>query len=474
MRMLFLLVLALLVAAPARAGQPRSQNGTPADSAAYYFMLGRYLESAGRADEAIAAHKRAIELDPDSAELRAELAGLYARQDDAVAAMDAADAALARDPDNEDANRIVGTIFAAFAERRLTIRRGDDPSTYPARAIAALEKAKGDGSDIGLDLVLGRLYVQTGAFDKAVPLLARVVDEQPGVIDAAILLATAQESAGKPDDAVATLDDVLRQNPGSYRAQVRLAEIYERGERWNEAADAYKKAQTLNPRATMLTGRRAVALLSGGQAAEAKALLQDALAAGRSDSNDPILLYLLAESQRVLKELDGAEGTAQKLLAAHPGDARGLHVLSLILQDKGDIKAAERTLRDLIARDPVDSTALNSLGYLLAERGESLDEAVALVERALKIDPDNPAYLDSLGWAYFQQGRLDLADTHLTAAAEKLKTNSVVQDHLGDLRFKQKRYGDAAAAWERALSGDGQSIDRTKIEKKLRDARGRM
>ena len=49
-----------------------------------------------------------------------------------------------------------------------------------------------------------------------------------------------------------------------------------------------------------------------------------------------------------------------------------------------------------------------------------------------------------------------------------------MQDHLGDLRFKQQRFADAAAAWERALAGDGQSIDKAKIESKIREARGRM
>jgi tetratricopeptide (TPR) repeat protein len=111
---------------------------------------------------------------------------------------------------------------------------------------------------------------------------------------------------------------------------------------------------------------------------------------------------------------------------------------------------------------------------MFAERGERLTEAVDLLQRALKIEPDNPSYLDSLGWAYFQQGRIDLADRPLTEAAAKLKDSSVVQEHLGDLRFKQQRFGDAAAAWERALAGDGQSIDKAKIEKKLREARGRM
>jgi tetratricopeptide (TPR) repeat protein len=455
------------------AAQTSPQPREP-DRSGYYFMLGRHLESAGQIKEAIAAHTRAIELDPSSAELRAELAGLYARQDNALAAIEQAEAALQRDAANAEANRIIGTIYAAFAERRLPIRRGDDPSTYPARAIAALEKATGDGGDLSLDLVLGRLYVQTGAFAKAIPLLGRVVETQSGFLDAAILLSTALEGAGRTSEAIATLEEVLREHPGSFRAQFRIAEIYEREQQWNQAADAYRKAQTLNPRAPMLSGRRAVALLSAGRAAEAKSLVQEALASGRQDAGDPILMYLLAESQRQLNELDAAQAVAEKLIAANPDDVRALHVMSLILQDKGDLKGAERTLRDLIRRDPIDANALNSLGYLLAERGERLDEAVELVERALKIEPGNPSYLDSLGWAYFQQGRLELADGPLTEAADKLKTSSVVQDHLGDLRFKQQRYSDAAAAWERALSGDGQSIDRTKIEKKIRDVRGRM
>lgn len=469
--LLSVLLLPLLVPPPAvRAAQPSVGSGDPA----YYFLLGRHLESAGKVEQAIKAHERAIALDPGSAELRAELAGLYARQDKAPEAVANAEAALARDASNQEANRILGTVYAAYAEQRLALRQGEDPATYPARAIAALEKARGEGFDVGLDLVLGRLYVQTRSFEKAVPLLSRVVESQPALVDAAILLSTAQEGAGQPAQAIATLQKVLAENPGSFRAQMRMAEIYEQAERWDEAADALGRAQTLNPRAPMIARRRAVALLSAGRAPESRDLLQATIASGRADAKDPILLYLLAESQRVAKDLDAAQATAQKLIAANPDDVRALHVMSLILQDKGDVKGAERTLRDLIARDPMDANALNSLGYMLAERRERLDEAITLLQRALKIEPGNPSYLDSLGWAYFQQGRIDLADSPLTEAADKLRSSSVVQDHLGDLRFKQRRFADAAAAWERALGGDGQSIDRAKIEVKIREARGRM
>ena len=473
MRPLVLLALLLATIAPARVAQS-AQTTPERDDAGYQFLLARHLESIGRVEEAIKAYERAIVLDSGSAELRAELAGLYARQDNALEAVANAEAALARDPANQEANRILGTVYAAYAERRLAMRNGEDPAAYPARAIAALEKARGDDFDIGLDLALGRLYLQTGAFDKAVPLLVRVVERQPALIDAAILLATAQQGAGQSAQAVETLERALQENPESFRAQMRLAEVYEHDEQWNEAANALARAQELNPRAPMIARRRAVALLSAGRAAESRDLLLATIASGRADAKDPILLYLLAESQRVTKDLDAAKATAEKLIAADPKDTRALHVLSLVLQDKGDIKGAEKTLRDLITRDPLDANALNSLGYMFAERGERLDEAITLVQRALKIEPGNPSYLDSLGWAYFQQGRIDLADPPLTEAADKLQDSSVVQDHLGDLRFKQRRFADAAAAWERALGGDGQSIDRAKIEGKIREARGRM
>jgi tetratricopeptide (TPR) repeat protein len=91
----------------------------------------------------------------------------------------------------------------------------------------------------------------------------------------------------------------------------------------------------------------------------------------------------------------------------------------------------------------------------------------------LKVEPQNASFLDSLGWAYFKQGKIDLADRPLTEAAKKLPRSSAVQDHLGDLRHRQGRHDEAIAAWERSLAGDGESIDRQRIEQKLREARER-
>ena len=135
---------------------------------------------------------------------------------------------------------------------------------------------------------------------------------------------------------------------------------------------------------------------------------------------------------------------------------------------------AEAAFQVVIAREPDHAQALNYLGYMLAERGERLDESVGYVKRALQIDPDNGSYLDSLGWAYFKANKLDLAEDNLRRAAEQLVTNSVIQDHYGDLLSKLGRNEDAIAAWTRALSGDGDSIDRPGIDGKIRTARQRL
>jgi len=497
------LIFLTLAATPAAAQQPEPARADP--DAAYYFLIARHLEGEGKVEEAIASLKKAMTLSPESAEIQAELAALYARQDRPVEALDTAEEALKRDPDNREANRILGLIFGALAEQKKPLRPKDDPSTYQARAITALEKARRDGGDLNIDLNLGRLQLRAGAFDRAIQALRRVFTEQPDFTEGAMLLSAAQEEAGLVNDSISTMETALEYNPTFFRGHVRLIELYERQRRWKEAAAAYANAEKANPRADLTSGH-AAALLNAGALDEARTLLQAATA--KRTAPDAGLLYLLAESQRQLKDLEGASATAQKLRAAFPDDPRGLaleaqimlsrgriddaitayaalvkrlpgeasfvYQYAQLLEQAGRIPEAEKALRDLIARDPLDANALNSLGYMFADRGERLDEAVDLLQHALKIEPGNPSFEDSLGWAFYKQGKFDLADKPLSDAAARMPANSVIQDHLGDLRLKQQRVAEAITAWERALAGDGESLDRVAVEKKLRDARARL
>jgi Flp pilus assembly protein TadD len=183
-----------------------------------------------------------------------------------------------------------------------------------------------------------------------------------------------------------------------------------------------------------------------------------ALAQGYSDAN---------RGSQAVKTLQDAQ-------IKFPGEPLIPFELGAVFDKQKRFSDAEATFRQLIAREPNDAQALNYLGYMLADRGERLDESVSLLERALKVEPDNGSYLDSLGWAYYKQGKLDQAADQLKRASEQLTANSVIQDHYGDVLFKMGRYDEAIAAWDRSIKGDGDSIDKTNIDKKIRSARQKL
>lgn len=189
---------------------------------------------------------------------------------------------------------------------------------------------------------------------------------------------------------------------------------------------------------------------------------------------DPLVEIRLARSQRESGDGDDAIRTLQAAAAKFPKEPAVRLSLASTLERERKFGEAEALFRQMIAEDPKNADALNSLGYMLAERGQKLDEAVSFVQRALEIDPGNGAYLDSLGWAYYKLNRLDQAEAPLKEAAAQLPTVSVIQDHLGDLLNKRGLFEEAIAAWQKALEGDGDSIDRSDLDDKIRSARQKL
>jgi tetratricopeptide (TPR) repeat protein len=166
--------------------------------------------------------------------------------------------------------------------------------------------------------------------------------------------------------------------------------------------------------------------------------------------------------------------TLQDAQQKFPADTTIPFELGAVLDKQKRFADAESAFRQVLSKDPEHAPALNYLGYMLAERGERLDESVDFLKKALEIEPDNGSYLDSLGWAYYKADKLDLAVTNLERAAEQLQTNSVIQDHYGDVLFKLSRFDDAIAAWNRAIVGDGDSVDKASIDKKIRSAKQKL
>jgi Flp pilus assembly protein TadD len=127
-------------------------------------------------------------------------------------------------------------------------------------------------------------------------------------------------------------------------------------------------------------------------------------------------------------------------------------------------EAARARLRRTLELDEHHADAMNYLGYLDADEGKNLEEAEALIQRALLLDPSNGAYMDSLGWVYYRMGRLDEAIATLGRAAELLATDPVIFEHLGDAYFKRKDLEPARRSWQRALELDASL---TAVQEKL-------
>ena len=93
----------------------------------------------------------------------------------------------------------------------------------------------------------------------------------------------------------------------------------------------------------------------------------------------------------------------------------------------------------------------------MPREGQNLDEAIQLISKALELEPENGYFIDSLGWAYYQQGRYPEALRELKRAVERAKDDPVIFDHLGDAYAKSGLSEDALAAWERSLQLDPES-----------------
>jgi tetratricopeptide (TPR) repeat protein len=432
-----------------------------------------FAQATGDAKGALSALERAATADPKSAEVRAEIASLHLRRNERADAEKSAKAALALDETNVEANRVLGLLNAAAVE-------GSNERTPTAQTTAALRDAimyleravagAGVTADANLQYQLGRLYIRSGAPDKAVQALTRVIAQNPNSVQGRLALAQAFAAGKDLKSAINVLDEILEEEP---RVASALAQYQEDSGLFKEAADTLTLALAIQPNSRDLKVRRIAVLLEAKDYAKAAGFAGDARKQHPDDPRFPRLqgraLFDSGDKTAGIAVLEGAVKT-------FPKDTNILFTLADVYADAGRSTDAEKSLRQLLTAEPNNASVLNYLGYLLASRGEreQLDEAVRLVQKALEAEPENGAYLDSLGWAYFRKGDLDNAEKYLVSAAQKLPENSEIQDHLGDLQARRNRWSEAIAAWNKALTGDGQDVQKAAIEKKISNAKSKI
>ncbi len=433
------------------AGAP--QGLTRAAEAYYQFLLGRHLESEGDTAGAMAAYSEAARLDPKSAEIRAEISSLYARENRLAEATAMAEAALKLDSRNVSATRLLGFIYADMAqvdEGMAAFEGGAAASA--ARAAGYLETARRslEVPDPAVDMVLGRIYVRSGASDKAIAVLSQLVVDQPGQPEPVNLLLQAYLQAGRTAEATSTLEAAVGLQPQFFPM---LAELNERQRRWADAARAYERAIERMPKNLELRTRLAAVLLSDGGDAQVGRALDLLQQLRRESPADLRVLYLLAQAQREAGRLDDAEATARQLMAVAPGSPTGAYVLGLVLGQKQQYRGVVETLEPVVGAPASTSASgaggdllpvLMQLGFAYLELGDT-DRALSTFERAQKMSPGDPTVELYLIEAQLAARRYAEA----AALARKARTSQPGNQHLLRLEaeaLRQTGKGDEGTA----------------------------
>ncbi|MXZ32221.1 MAG: tetratricopeptide repeat protein [Gammaproteobacteria bacterium] len=143
-------------------------------------------------------------------------------------------------------------------------------------------------------------------------------------------------------------------------------------------------------------------------------------------------------------------------LNRYPNHADLLFSRVLVHDAVGDMAGSEEDLQQIIRMKPDNSRALNHLGYMLADRTERYEEALELIERAIALEPEDPAIIDSLGWAQYKLGILEEALENLRRAYAAFPDHEVAA-HLGEVLWALDRREEAEQIWEEALTENPES-----------------
>jgi predicted Zn-dependent protease len=443
--------------------------------------LGEALLQSNRNAEAIAAIRRAVSLSPGNKEYVQLLGRAFeAGSSNSVEYLGELKRLVAADESNI-------ALVQLLARTQARANRVDDAVATLRNAAARVSKTdKADQDRQQLRLSLAQLYADAARYDEAIAVYQGLLKDR-GINDAPLAspnqrelaaglfeeIITLQKSAGRTSDALATIERMRLVlgaiDPLPDAQQIEL--LRGQGKR-REAYDAAHAARLRFPKQPQFLSLEAQTLTDIGRVDEAVALLRLRL----NNSPQDFLTYriisaLYTQAGRGREAVEAARKTLE--IATASGNKRlltdALIALSSAQERAGDPKSSEDSLRRVLAQEPDNATALNNLGYFLIERNDKLPEALSLIQGAVRAEPYNSSYLDSLGWAYFKLGKLDEAERNLIEAAKRDSSSTTIQEHLGDLYERQGKNALARAAWQKALALAVEPTDTARLTAKLRN-----
>lgn len=510
-----------------------------------WLSLGRLQKVAQNTVDSERAFKKVLELEPDNDEALTGLAMVYSDRGDGKAAADLLNKVAEKNPNIRTLMGLAGAYeqmhdYALAAEtlkRALELAKGnDDIRRALAQNLMLAEKfdealaeyqslIDEDPRDVQSLLRVSQIYRQQRKYDKAREWSDKAKKLDPGNLEITYNEVGIYQAEGKNAEAITALKTVVdatqrksysaseKQNRASLLE--RLGFLYRLNEQPKEAVATFEELGALDnafapsaaaqvidtwrmsrdytraseqaeaavkkwpeDRAVRLT--RANLLADMGKYDLATADLKKLLD-GKNDRETYMQIAQVHEKAKNYGEMAKAIDAAENL-STTPDEKETIYFMrGAMLEKTKKFEQAEAEFRKLLAINPNSTSALNYLGYMLADRGVRLTEAVDMIKKALDQDPQNGAYLDSLGWAYYRQGKLTEAEDNLKRAAERTPKDATILDHLGDVYAKQGNLKAAIAQWEASVklyqtapAPEQDAQEMAKVQKKLEGARVRL
>lgn len=393
---------------------------------------------------------------------------------------------FSRNPDRQGVFRLIEKVcrpFFGIAEAHYAVAVSASLAGENERALAEVRRALELRPDWEMAALLqGRLLMRNTPAE-AVSFLQGFVERNPKARDVQLSLARALVSEKRYGEAKSHFDQLLKTYPNNPEvvypvailalqqndtalaesqfkhlltldipdksiAYYYLGQIAENSKRSEEAL-AYYALVGAGEQYLPAQLRRAQILVDQGQLDAARKQLSGARAATPEER----IQLAIAEATllRDAKQAQEAFDLLEKILATHPEQPDLLYETALLAEKLGRMEILESRLRKLITLRPDSAQAYNALGYSYADRNIRLPESKELIEKALKLSPDDGYILDSMGWVLFRQGDFPGALNYLERAYAK-RADPEVAAHMGEVLWTMGRKDDARRILSEALA----------------------
>ncbi len=435
------------------------------------FIYAKYLK---KTDQAVDYANRAIALDPRNIEAYQRLYEIELDAGEEKKALQSLDRAAKVRSDDPTFWTKLGKLYASIVFRPGSESKPDEIARVNEIFKRAAERA---GEDSATLKDVADYYASSQQIKEAIPLYLRVLELQPDDVNAREKLATGFVLTNQRAKAVEMLEQIIKQHPEKFQPYDLLAEVLDDEARsfqranqieqakaeFTKAAANYEQSLLINPTRAGTYMRLAELLL--GPVKDAGRAVKLLTEARTRFADAPEIIYYLALAQREAKHAQQAVATFEEAL--HQAELEDNEIVNArfyfnygaTAEQAGLYEKAADLFRKSIALDPANAAeAYNYLGYMLADHNLHLDEADDMIKHALKIEPNNGAYLDSLGWLEFRQGKFEQALADLLRAAKNMaQDDPVVFEHIGDTYLKLTRVPQALEAWQKAIALDPQN-----------------